>query len=676
MKRHLMRLLSILLILSLVLGSGQTVQTSYAATSGVCGDKLTWVLDSGTLTISGTGSMDDYQSSSDQPWYKEGVSKDIKTVVIEGGVTSIGKFAFYDCTSLESVRIPEGVISIGKFAFHQCEKLESVTIPNSVTSIEAGAFRGCNGLTEVTILSWSTTIDGSAFTDDNNINDVFFAGNSDQWNIISGAFPSNTSIHYCVFVDIDYDKAVGTVDGSGMYEDDDGKDLEKTDITLNATPKEGYAFVGWEKDGQIIFTGEDWAFPYDDVCDHENGNYHYYLKLKAVFKKALTITVKDQTHTYDGDPQGEADPPYNDPAVIKEKVTVKGLLDGDQVTSIVLAGTKTEVGEYKDAIEITGFTINDDSDAVNKYAVTTVPGKLTIKAPDPTVYEITATENISTWGTVSGGGTYNESDSVTLKAVPNDGYVFDCWTEGGTRVDGAGAEYTFTASCARNLVANFREIVVREVNIENTTYTGEPAVQDFSRANVELRSVDVTLQEGTDYKFVYENNVDAGTATVRLDFIKDFTGSKSFPFVIQPKPVTIAAGDEAFTYDGEAQSNAGYTVEGLCGDDAVTAVVTGSITFPSESPVVNKIESYEFTSGKADNYDVTTADGQLTMQKASVEITLTAGSGEWTYDGEAHGTTEVTVTSGILFPGDELVASASGSVTDVADSAEGNNPVV
>ena len=91
--------------------------------------------------------------------------------------------------------------------------------------------------------------------------------------------------------------------------------------------------------------------------------------------------------------------------------------------------------------------------------------------------------------------------------------------------------------------------------------------------------------------------------------------------------------------------------------------------------MVNKIESYEFTSGKADNYDVTTADGQLTMQKASVEITLTAGSGEWTYDGEAHGNTEVTVTSGILFPGDELVASASGSVTDVADSAEGNNPV-
>ena len=97
MKRHLMRLLSILLILSLVLGSGQAVQTSYAATSGVCGDNLTWVLDSGTLTISGTGSMDDYQSSSDQPWYKEGVSKDIKTVVIEDGVTSIGKFAFYGC---------------------------------------------------------------------------------------------------------------------------------------------------------------------------------------------------------------------------------------------------------------------------------------------------------------------------------------------------------------------------------------------------------------------------------------------------------------------------------------------------------------------------------------------------------------------------------------------------
>ncbi|MBO4880280.1 MAG: hypothetical protein J5555_01195, partial [Firmicutes bacterium] len=88
MKRHLMRLLSILLILSLVLGSGQAVQISYAEETGICGDDLTWTLsDDGILTISGTGEMDNYSDNREQPWYKEHVSNDIKTVVIEDGVT-------------------------------------------------------------------------------------------------------------------------------------------------------------------------------------------------------------------------------------------------------------------------------------------------------------------------------------------------------------------------------------------------------------------------------------------------------------------------------------------------------------------------------------------------------------------------------------------------------------
>ena len=63
------------------------------------------------------------------------------------------------------------------------------------------------------------------------------------------------------------------------------------------------------------------------------------------------------------------------------------------------------------------------------------------------------------------------------------------------------------------------------------------------------------------------------------------------------------------------------------------------------------------------------------MTTASVAITITAASQAWTYDGEAHQNTAVTVTSGELLEGDELVAVATGSVTNVADTADGNNPV-
>ena len=86
-----------------------------AATSGTCGENLTWTLDdAGTLTISGTGEMTDW-SEGDAPWYKNRTK--ITTVVIGSGVTSVGSYAFYGCTNLTDVTIPEGVESIGQNAF-------------------------------------------------------------------------------------------------------------------------------------------------------------------------------------------------------------------------------------------------------------------------------------------------------------------------------------------------------------------------------------------------------------------------------------------------------------------------------------------------------------------------------------------------------------------------------
>ncbi|MBP5647122.1 MAG: hypothetical protein J6X21_06960, partial [Bacteroidaceae bacterium] len=75
------------------------------------------------------------------------------------------------------------------------------------------------------------------------------------------------------------------------------------------------------------------------------------------------------------------------------------------------------------------------------------------------------------------------------------------------------------------------------------------------------------------------------------------------------------------------------------------------------------------------NYSVTTANGALTMTNASVAITITAASEGWTYDGNAHTNSTVTVTSGTLLTGDALVATATGRVTNVADTQDGNNPI-
>ena len=139
--------------------------------------------------------------------------------------------------------------------------------------------------------------------------------------------------------------------------------------------------------------------------------------------------------------------------------------------------------------------------------------------------------------------------------------------------------------------------------------------------------------------------------------------------------MTVTAASEGFIYDGSAHSNNGYKVDGLVGTDAISAVVTGSITFPSESPVTNTLTSYKFTAGTPGNYSVTTVNGELRMMNADAAITITAASDSWTYDGAAHSNSAVTVTKGKLHEGDELVATATGSVTNVADTAAGNNPI-
>ena len=84
-------------------------------------------------------------------------------IEFEGDVTTIGDYAFYDCSSLTSVTIPDSVTTIGVYAFHRCESLESVTIPDSVTMIGDYTFFGCHSLTSITIPDSVTAIGESAF---------------------------------------------------------------------------------------------------------------------------------------------------------------------------------------------------------------------------------------------------------------------------------------------------------------------------------------------------------------------------------------------------------------------------------------------------------------------------------------------------------------------------------
>ena len=137
-------------------------QSDELVDSGTCGENVTWTLDSeGVLTITGTGDMTNYTSSSECPWYSESAS--IVSVVVEDDVTNIGNYAFENLDNLTTATLGSSVTTIGESAFYRCSSLVSINIPDNAKTIERGAFYGCRSLESIAIPDSVTTIGGSTF---------------------------------------------------------------------------------------------------------------------------------------------------------------------------------------------------------------------------------------------------------------------------------------------------------------------------------------------------------------------------------------------------------------------------------------------------------------------------------------------------------------------------------
>lgn len=161
MKKHITRLLfAALLLLALCIGA------SAAGTSGKCGPSAYWSFDSstGTLTISGSGAMEDYEYGNEFPWmdYRDS----IQTIVIGDQITQIGRNAF-PWTACSTIQFGKSVRSIGAEAFSGCRNLNGdLTLPDSVQIVGNNAFSECTGLTgTLTLGSSLQTIGAGAFYD-------------------------------------------------------------------------------------------------------------------------------------------------------------------------------------------------------------------------------------------------------------------------------------------------------------------------------------------------------------------------------------------------------------------------------------------------------------------------------------------------------------------------------
>lgn len=203
------------------------VEPGAKLTGGAAGDGsgVTWQLTENTddpstytLTISGSGAMEDYLMSSNQPWCS--FRKQITSVVVSPGVTSIGNLAFTrscniihvdiadsvvsigeqafsDCSRLTDITVPQSVTYIDAYAFDSCTNLSSITLSNNITSIGNAAFKNCTTLTSITIPGSVTSIGSNVFTGCTSLNDIRYSGTSESViSALSGYVPTLVTFNY------------------------------------------------------------------------------------------------------------------------------------------------------------------------------------------------------------------------------------------------------------------------------------------------------------------------------------------------------------------------------------------------------------------------------------------------------------------------------------------------
>ncbi len=154
---------------------------------------MSWGLSKeGVLTITGTGDMEIWSTSTMGAWYDH--RSKITSVVIGDGITSIGASAFYLCTNLTSITIPESVKLIDMYAFAGCSSLVSVTIPSTVTSIHSSVFENCSALTTVTLPQSVTGVKDWAFINCNTLTTVNYGGSQADRNSMSIGIRENTAL--------------------------------------------------------------------------------------------------------------------------------------------------------------------------------------------------------------------------------------------------------------------------------------------------------------------------------------------------------------------------------------------------------------------------------------------------------------------------------------------------
>ncbi|MBR4497397.1 MAG: C10 family peptidase [Bacteroidales bacterium] len=459
-------------------------------------------------------------------------------------------------------------------------------------------------------------------------------------------------VHYCEISATANNTVYGTVSGGGEY------NLGET-VTLVATPKSGCDFVNWTLDGTVLSTEASYTFTatanaaltanftpgtFTVTLSGFNGNNEGGTLVGAGnFKYGDTVTVSaipDAMYEFAGwynrnYRKESSQETYS--FVLTQETTLIGYFNGIPLTYSVIAGnggtvsTTGGTSRYKNDVTITA-TPNSGYKFVNWTSGETVlstSASLRFKLEQDTsitanfaqiqYYMIAVSaEN----GTVSGGGTYEEGNMVTIVATPSDGYRFAGWTSNGTLVS-TNATYSFTASENLTLVANMEQITY---NVAATASEGCSVSGAGTYTVGETVTLKAVPNEG--YEFIrWTSNASEIATTEEFSFV--LTCDTSFVAIFKRIGYNMVAAlpnnDNYGTVSGGGSYRSGteitltatpvneyyYFVNWTSGTDTLSDDNTITFTATGDSTIVANFKPVTFT------VKITTIGGRSTLNGSS-----------------------------------------------------------
>lgn len=529
-KKSLLLLVTMLLFLAAGFILPEQAQAASVIGSGSCGTNVNWTLDSAyTLTISGNGTMQDYDYIRDIPW--ESYQEKIQKIIIQKGVTSVGKNAFYHCYNASEIELSNDITIIGQQAFYYCQSIKEIELPEGLKKIDYQAFDNCLGLTTISLPSGS--IQEGTFSNCSNLSTVRIGQNVNS--IAVAAFERCSSL-----------KAFYVDSGNADFCSVGGVLFDKAKTRLLQYP--------------IKKTATSYEIP-NTVENVDNRAFYGCESL-------ISVTVPD--------------------SVINLGYGGYGVFQScENLKTARLSKRQTHISNWTFAYckNLETITIPGNIKYIDNNAFRGCTGLRTMyfRGDAPSVSNVYPTTDVTATA-------YYPSGNST-------------WTaEARNKFDGSMTWKTYTPSLS--------SVSAWNIELKQTSFTYNEKEQ---KPDVVVTDGTILMRKGMEYTVSYNNNINAGRATVKITGRGEYTGSISKGFTINKAPQKMIV--DYFNTTIEKGSNV-----------KIPVIAKGSVSYSSSNSAVASVNSNGVITGVAPGTATIQVSAEATANYASdvkkIQITV------------------------------------------------------